>query len=64
MIRFIRSKKWQHFSTRVPPVFLLKRFQSLTFTRNGKRCSRIATILMLPAVPDLASSTATAIGGL
>ncbi|MNR62670.1 hypothetical protein D3C85_1847530 [compost metagenome] len=35
----IRSKKWQHFSTRVPPVRSAKRFQASTLCRNGKRCS-------------------------
>jgi hypothetical protein len=31
----MRSQKWQHFSTRVPPVLWLKRFQSATFNKNG-----------------------------
>ena len=52
----MRSKKWQHFSTRVPPVFLLNRFQLLTLTRNGKRCSRMATIFTSPVVPAAISA--------
>ena len=43
-MRFMRSKKWHVFSTSVPPVVAVKRFQSPTLVRNGKRCSRIATI--------------------
>lgn len=30
----IKSKKWQHFSTRVPPVLTLNRFQLLTYYNN------------------------------
>ena len=42
-MKFIRSKKWQHFSTRVPPVLAEKRFQLPTLTRGtGNRCSLIA----------------------
>ena len=44
VISRIRSKKWQHFSTIVPPVLRLKRFQSPIFLRNGNRCSRIDSI--------------------
>ena len=44
----IKSKKWQHFSTRVPPVFALKRFQWPTLSRNGNRCSRIESIRTRP----------------
>ena len=47
-----RSKKWQHFSTRVPPVFRLNRFQSPTLARKGKRCSRTATMRTRPTAPD------------
>ncbi len=60
----MRSKKWHAFSTSVPPVLRLKRFQSPTFTRNGKRCSRIATMWTLPAVPAFTSSISRAIGGM
>ena len=47
----MRSKKWQHFSTSVPPVLRLKRFQSPTLGRNGKRCSRIASMRSRPTAP-------------
>ena len=52
----MRSKKWQHFSTSVPPVLRLKRFQSPTFFRNGNRCSRTNTMCSVPerALVDLA----------
>ncbi len=33
-ISVIRSKKWQHFSTNVPPEFLLNRFQLFTWNHN------------------------------
>ena len=47
-MRFMRSKKWHVFSTSVPPVLAVKRFQSPTLVRNGKRCSRIATMQRSP----------------
>ena len=52
MISRIRSKKWQHFSTIVPPVFLLNRFQFPTLFRNGNRCSRIETDTISPVVVE------------
>ena len=61
-INRIRSKKWQHFSTSVPPDFSFSRFQSPTFSRNGKRCSRIVSILM-PPVTSPACFTNSATGG-
>ena len=62
--RFIKSKKWQHFSTRVPPVLRLNRFQLPTFTKNGKRCSRIAIIFTSPIRPDLTCDTRAAMGAM
>ena len=63
-IRFIKSKKWQHFSTSVSPVLRRNRFQSPTLTRNGNRCSRMDSIFTLPMVPALISSISRAIGGM
>ncbi len=60
----MRSKKWQHFSTRVPPELALKRFQSPTLTKNGKRCSRMATMRTVPNVPDAAVAANRATGGM
>ena len=60
----MRSKKWQHFSTRVPPVLRLKRFQSPTFWRNGNRCSRMATMRGVPTVPPCTASMRRATGGM
>ena len=57
MIRRMRSKKWQHFSTMVPPVLAAKRFQSPTLGRKGKRCSRIDSIRSRPASPACTCST-------
>ena len=59
----IRSKKWHHFSTKVPPVLRLNRFQSPTFSRNGNRCSRIVSIRM-PPVALAASDRKAATGGM
>jgi hypothetical protein len=54
-INVIRSKKWQHFSTNVPPEFLLNRFQLFTcnsnhnphafFTVKSLKSSRLCTAL-------------------
>ena len=52
---FMRSKKWQHFSTSVPPVLRLKRFQWSTLSRNGKRCSRMDSIRSRPISPPATS---------
>mmetsp|Transcript_28684 Transcript_28684/g.98724 ORF Transcript_28684/g.98724 Transcript_28684/m.98724 type:complete len:232 (-) Transcript_28684:57-752(-) len=60
----MRSKKWQAFSTRVPPVNLLNLFQCPTFCRNGKRCSRTVTILVDPSDPESTVSMSLAIGGI
>ena len=55
VINRIRSKKWQHFSTKVPPELVLNLFQSPTLHRNGKRCSRIVNILIPPVTASTAS---------
>ena len=60
----MRSQKWQHFSTRVPPVRALNRFQSPTFGRNGKRCSRMATMRGMPAAPSSRSASSRCTGGM
>ena len=60
----IRSKKWQHFSTIVPPVLRLKRFQSATLTRKGKRCSRIVSMTARPTSPAWTRSTKRVAGGM
>mmetsp|Transcript_87636 Transcript_87636/g.203857 ORF Transcript_87636/g.203857 Transcript_87636/m.203857 type:complete len:343 (+) Transcript_87636:906-1934(+) len=63
-MRRMRSKKWQAFSTSVPPVKRLKRFQLSTFFRNGKRCSRMDTTLTSPCSPESVSPIKCAIGGI
>ena len=60
----IRSKKWQHFSTMVPPLLMEKRFQSPTFTRKGKRCSRMDSICRLPTLPAWMWLTNSETGGM
>ena len=60
--RRMRSKKWQAFSTSVPPEFRLNRFQSPTFRRKGNRCSRMVSILT-PPVAEAASRKRWATGG-
>ena len=62
--RFMRSKKWQHFSTSVPPVFVLNRFQFPTFTRKGNRCSRMASIRRSPITPPRISARKRDTGGM
>mmetsp|Transcript_4925 Transcript_4925/g.12983 ORF Transcript_4925/g.12983 Transcript_4925/m.12983 type:complete len:237 (-) Transcript_4925:528-1238(-) len=63
-MRRIKSKKWQHFSTSVPPVRALKRFQLPTLRRKGKRCSRIESMRRSPTTPPDASLTRRAIDGM
>ncbi len=59
----MRSKKWQHFSTSVPPVRRLNRFQAPTLPRNGNRCSRSVSMRM-PPVTRGALSMKVATGGM
>mmetsp|Transcript_12526 Transcript_12526/g.37765 ORF Transcript_12526/g.37765 Transcript_12526/m.37765 type:complete len:436 (-) Transcript_12526:195-1502(-) len=63
-MRRMRSKKWTHFSTRVPPVRSLVRFQLPTFFRKGKRCSRIDSMRRSPIRPWSASWISRAIAGM
>mmetsp|Transcript_46847 Transcript_46847/g.109389 ORF Transcript_46847/g.109389 Transcript_46847/m.109389 type:complete len:339 (+) Transcript_46847:771-1787(+) len=63
-MRRMRSKKWQAFSTRVPPVLRLKRFQLSTLTRKGKRCSRIDRTLGSPSFRESDSSIRRRMGGM
>ena len=61
--RRIKSKKWQHFSTKVPPEFSLNRFQLLIFGRKGNLCSQIVSIF-IPPVRSTALSMSLATGGI
>ena len=42
----------EHFSTNVPPVLAVNRFQLSTLARNGNLCSRTDTVWVVPATPE------------